>query len=531
VQQENQFLRSLFDEAPLPYQALDSEGRLLTVNRAWQEELLYERHEVLGRWFGDFVCSDQKALFRERFSQFVEEGRAQGVIWSLIRKDGSTVRVSFSGRIGRDEAGRFQRSYCMFFDLTKRSEAEAQLRQSEELRMVFMESAQDGFGLFDAEFRLIYINQSGARMFDATPEELIGRRMTDISPGTEHTERYAQFKSVLETGSSFSIDEYAPPPQFGDRRFSVHAFKVGENLGVILRNVTTARLSEQRLQESETRWRTLVEESPDHVILLGTDLKIQYINKPLPGYTAEQMIGDYICHYSEASRQESIQNILEEVVASGEATTYGIEHKGSQGERIYFESRAVSRIVDGETVGLIITVRDISQRMLDQTRIGRLLMRQTAMAELSVEFGNAKTMVDIFRTAYQHISDLMDADIFIVTRYEAAESLIYTEYAWERGLEQNTESFLPVPLDPEGRGIQSEVIRAGSPVIFSDYREAFSAKGTLYQTSPDGQKLIKMNTNEAIADLARSALLVPMKIRGEVIGIMQAQSDRLDAFQ
>lgn len=531
MQQENQFLRLLFDESPLPYHLLDSEGRLLTVNRAWQEELLYEKHEVLGRWFGDFVCSEQKTQFRERFAQFVDEGQAQGVVWSLIRKDGSTVRVSFSGRVGRDEAGRLQRAYCMFFDLTKRSEAEEQHRESEALRLAFMDQAEEGFGLFDQDLRLLYINQSGARAFNAVPEDLVGRSMIDISPGTENTERYAQFKSVLATGKPMSIDAYAPPAELGDRRFAVNAFKVAGKLGIILRDVTKAKLSEQRLRESEERWRALTEESPDHVILLDRDLRVEYVNTPLPGCTTEQMIGDYICHHSGDAQQPSTRQILEHVLASGEAATYGTEHTGQCEETIYFESRAVPRVVDGETTGLIVSVRDISQRMLDQTRIARLLKRQTAMAELSVDLGGAKTLDDIYRTAYQRISDLMDADVFVITRYEASEALIHTEYARVNGVEQTVDLLLPVPLDSAGKGMQSEVIRAGSPAIHSDYRKAFSATGTMYKTSPDGQRLMRVDRDEAIADLPRSAMLVPMKAQGKVIGVMQVQSNTLNAYQ
>lgn len=530
VQQETQFYRSLFDEAPLPYQSLDSEGRLLTVNRAWQEELLFDKHEVLGRWFGDFVCSDQKAVFRERFAQFVEEGRAQGVMWSLIRKDGSTVSVSFSGRIERDEAGRLRRANCIFFDLAKRSEEEEQLRESEELRMAFMESAGEGFGIFNADLRLIYINQVGAALFDATPENLTGRLMTDISPGTVQTERYAQFRRVLETGEPFSIDEYTPPAQLRDRRFAVSAFKVGEDLGIILRDVTHAKLSEQRLHESEAKWRALTEESPDHVILLSRDLRIEYVNTPLHGFTSEQMIGDYICQHSGDSDQQRIRDTLERVLSSGEAASYVTKYVAPDGETIWFESRAVARVVDGKTDGLTVSVRDISQRMVDQTRIAQLLKRQTAMAQLSIDFGGAETTLDVFRTSYQHISELMASDVYIVSRYSAAEASIYTEYAKNGGCELDTSGMPPIPLEPEGRGIQSKVIREGKPMIVPDYHEAMSTMGTRYKLSANGRDAERLSPAEAVVDLPRSALIVPMKIRGEVFGIVQVQSNALEAY-
>ncbi len=190
MQRESQFFRSLFDDAPFPSHSLDSEGRILAVNKAWQEELGYERHEILGRWFGDFICSDQRETFRERFARFVSEGRVSGTVWQLLRKDGTSLDVSFSGRVAQDENSRFLRTQCMFFDLSKRSEAEEQLRESEELRMAFMESAEEGFALLDSQLQLIYINQAAVRMFNTSAGELIGRTMAEIYPDVGQTDRY-----------------------------------------------------------------------------------------------------------------------------------------------------------------------------------------------------------------------------------------------------------------------------------------------------------------------------------------------------
>ena len=80
----------LFDQAPLGYQSLDEEGRILEVNQTWLDLMGYPREEVLGRWFGAFLQPDHQDLFRERFSRFKAEGVATGVEWEIIRKDAPT---------------------------------------------------------------------------------------------------------------------------------------------------------------------------------------------------------------------------------------------------------------------------------------------------------------------------------------------------------------------------------------------------------------------------------------------------------
>jgi len=529
VQQESQFFRALFDEAPLPYQSLDSEGRLLTVNRAWQDELGYEKHEVLGWWFGDFVCADQKPLFRERFRQFVEEGRVQGVVWQLLRKDGSSLHVSFSGRITRDENGRFLRSQCMFFDLSKRSEAEEQLRQSEELRMAFMESAEEGFALFDSQLRMIYTNQAGARMLGTTPEELIGRTIDEISPDTEQTDRFTEYQRVLETGESFSIDAFISPTQSEERRFAMRAFKVGDNLGVVLRDVTEAKLSEQQLHESEARWRAMAEGSPDHVMLLDRDLVIEYANYASLGLTVDQLIGTPLIEYVDQQQRESVRQTLQTVLDSGDPVIYETEYFDPEGGKLSYESHAVSRVVNGEVVGLIVSARDITRQQVDAERIEGLLKRQTAMAALAMEFGRASNLLDVYRTTCGHVSDLMNVDSLIVSRYALAEQMIRASYSFADGEEQDVHGLPPLPLEAPGKGMQSQVIRSGKPLIVDDFHRAMANTQAHYRIArPD--KAEHEIENEG-SRLPNSALIVPMKVGDDVIGVIQVQSHQLDAYQ
>ena len=531
VQQESQYFRALFDEAPLPYQSLDSEGRLLNVNRAWQDELGYEKHEVLGWWFGDFVCSDQKSLFRERYRQFAEEESVQGVVLQLLRKDGSLLHVSFSGRIARDKDGRFLRSQCMFFDLSKRSEAEEQLRQSEELRMAFMELADEGFALFDAQLCLIYANQESARMLRAAPEELIGKTMLEISPETEQTDRYAEYQRVLETGESFSIDDSTQLERFGNRRFAIHAFKVSDNLGIILRDVTEAKLSERQLLESEARWRALTEGTPDHVMILSLDLKIEHANSPLLGLNADRLVGTYVCSHTAESRRAEVRQILETVIETGTLAAYDTIFVDSNGMEAHYESRAVPRRVDGESVGLIVSSRDITQRKADAERIDRLLKRQTAMADLAMDFGRASNLLDVHRTVYIQVKALMDADTFIISRLDAAQKLLYASFVVFDGDEQNTGTLPPLELEASGKGTQSQVIRTGEPLIIEDYHAVMAETETRYRIPWEAHAVEKLGRGDGVGELPRSSLLVPMRIRDEVIGVMQVQSCQLDSYK
>ena len=54
----------MVENAPISYQSLDSETRFLYVNKAWLKTLGYERDEVIGHRFGEFMTPESKEMIK-----------------------------------------------------------------------------------------------------------------------------------------------------------------------------------------------------------------------------------------------------------------------------------------------------------------------------------------------------------------------------------------------------------------------------------------------------------------------------------
>jgi len=59
----------------------------------------------------------------------------------------------------------------------------------------------------------------------------------------------------------------------------------------VAHDITRQKETENRLRESEARWRSLFENLPDFVIMVDTEATIQYANHPTPGGTVEDLVG------------------------------------------------------------------------------------------------------------------------------------------------------------------------------------------------------------------------------------------------
>jgi PAS domain S-box-containing protein len=135
--------RLMFLNAPMPYQSLDEQGDFLEVNQTFLDVLGYRREEIIGKNFGDFLHPDWIEHFKDNFPKFKAVGEVLGVQFEMVKKDGSSVLVYFNGKIQRDEQGRFQRTHCIFQDLTDLKRVESELKTAlKDLRKSFRTTIQ-----------------------------------------------------------------------------------------------------------------------------------------------------------------------------------------------------------------------------------------------------------------------------------------------------------------------------------------------------------------------------------------------------
>lgn len=123
------YYHGLFDRAPLPYQSLDEDGKLIEVNQAWLNMMGCTKEAALGHYFGDFMKPKSLPVFEITFATSIQQGFISSPIYEIIRKDnGKRVLVVVNGQIDHDPDGKFVRTQCILTDVTAREQAEAEIQ-------------------------------------------------------------------------------------------------------------------------------------------------------------------------------------------------------------------------------------------------------------------------------------------------------------------------------------------------------------------------------------------------------------------
>ncbi len=113
LRESEERFRLLFEHAPVAFHALDADGHVVQVNRAWQELFGYTQEEIAGRWLGEILAPGSLDRFIANFTQFKRTPVTDSVTVDVVCKDGTLMTATFKGSIAVDERGRFAMTQCV----------------------------------------------------------------------------------------------------------------------------------------------------------------------------------------------------------------------------------------------------------------------------------------------------------------------------------------------------------------------------------------------------------------------------------
>jgi len=117
-----------------------------------------------------------------------------------------------------------------------------------ELREAFFEQVGEVLVIFDKDLKFVDVNQNFLKTINLKREEIIGKHITQLSPGIEDTPRYQLYLKVIRTGEPIFLDETRTHPSLGNFVSRINVFKVGEGIGMAIQNITDLKEAVDELE-------------------------------------------------------------------------------------------------------------------------------------------------------------------------------------------------------------------------------------------------------------------------------------------
>jgi PAS domain S-box-containing protein len=290
---EQRQMKKLLEESEGRYRALvewspesisvQREGKIIYANPATVRMLgAKSEQDLVGKSSLEMVHPDFRELAGQRLKSS-EQGHKVPMIEMTLRKlDGTAIEVEVQG-ISIMYDGK-PAHYGSMRDITERKRLERELS----LAQFSVEHASDAVFWVDPHGRFVYANQASCRSLGYSREEFLSLSVSDIDPLVPQ-EAYELIWEEIKTRGSITFETQNRTKQ--GRIFPVEVtanylqFDGGDYNFSFVRDITERKRLEATLQESEEKFRTMVNSIPQLAWIARSDGYVSWFNQRWYEYT------------------------------------------------------------------------------------------------------------------------------------------------------------------------------------------------------------------------------------------------------
>jgi PAS domain S-box-containing protein len=130
-------------------------------------------------------------------------------------------------------------------------------------------------------------------------------------------------------------------------------------LGVAL-DVTKRATSERKRLKAEEQWRTVVQNVPDFILVVGREGQIHFLNHVQEGYDQQQVLQTTIYDYQPAESHEKVRDAMRRVFEHGESVSYEVVGRGKPDEWRTYACRLIPMDVSGDAPHALMIATDVT---------------------------------------------------------------------------------------------------------------------------------------------------------------------------
>jgi PAS domain S-box-containing protein len=413
--ESNALLTAIIDTAPMRVFWKDLDLRYLGCNPAFASDAgKAGPADLVGRNDYDMAWAEQADLYRADDRKIIDSGIARIAYEEpQTTPEGRSIWLRTSKVPLRDKDGRVIGVLGLYDDITNARNAEAALREREEIFSAIVNRAAEGILLVDAEtLEFTEFNDAACEGLGYTRDEFARLTLSDVQGDmtAEETREKVRVAAATPDGLRFTNRHRHKDGSLRERRISNRPVSVGERtyLAHVWHDITLEMQAERALAEAgmflrETQaiarvggWKA----NPQTDMLLWTEEVFRMTGHPPdqpPAGLAEGL------RYYAPEYLSELQRLLGEAWEHGTPFSIETELISATGRRFWVELRCVGRI-DGEDGGTFLTgtIQDISERK--QTEAA-LRDREAIMSAIVGQAGDAIELTDLETFRFVEFND------------------------------------------------------------------------------------------------------------------------------
>jgi PAS domain S-box-containing protein len=421
----------------------------------------------------------------------------------------------------KDTAGKFDRVVLMHENITGRKQAEAALRESEQKYRVLVDNAFEGIVIINLEGNILFANNSILKTFEyENIDGILGQNIFNYIAPEYIAQTIEDFTKVIQ-GNVTEVAQSCGITSKGKRIWMESIGKIIDYEGtkadmISIRDITAKKEFEEKLRESELKYRLIAENTSDGILIIGADTKIRYVSpsylKLLGTSEAEELTKNsddiYLLVHPD-DRDVVFAEIFKAIELKKTGLIYTFRVKNKAGHYIWREDHA-RFIYDekGNHLETYIICRDITERKQAVVKLqeseARSHRQREALAKLAVDESLLK--IDLnegFDKITRILSETIEVDIAGIWLFSEDEKNLDCIALFEDGATKN----------PAGHTLVIETL----PVYFN----AIRTESRIYASDvQNDHRTIELKESYLIPKGITSMLDAGILIKGKLAGVV-----------
>ncbi|MBT4511901.1 MAG: PAS domain S-box protein, partial [Chloroflexi bacterium] len=450
--------RSMAETAIEGIYQVDAAGDFIFVNDAYAKILGYSPNELLGKHH-HIIIPDESIEDAVEITTATTSGQPHKGEFALKHRLGHLVPAYFS-MVALECSGQEPGFTGIIHDITERKQAETALQDSEERYRSMAETAIEGIYQVDAAGDFIFVNDAYAKILGYSPNELLGKHHHIIIPD-ENIEDAIEITTATTSGQP-QKGEFALKHRLGHlvpAYFSMIALECsGQEPGFagIIHDITERKQAEQSLRESEERFRGVIENSSDAILLLDENGTVRYESPAyelMLGYTAKDGTSGGLyepvhpddLHIAEAGFAEMAAN------PAGKTSRCELRFQHKGGTWLTLHIVANNLLGNPAVQGYVIHIRNITERKKAEEALRYRVQFENLISTLSTNFINLdpEEVDSEINRALKTIGEFASVDRSYVSLFDRDPSnMSITHECCAEGIEPQIQDLQGISIEP-----------------------------------------------------------------------------------
>jgi PAS domain S-box-containing protein len=430
--------QQFMEHSPFAAFIKDDQGKLVYVNRKFEQGFGHKSAEVLGKPAFDWFPPETVRKLAESDQAVITSGQAAEVVEPLPQADGRIREWLLMKFPIKSESGRTLLG-GVGMDVTDRRGSERQLQQSESQFRDLFDDAPVAYHELDLKNRITRVNKTELTLLGYTAEEMVGRLVWDFIVEDRHEAEHGHADSAIDAYQrTFRRKDGKTIPVLMRHKLIKDASGLICGMRSTLQDISALKRKEEQLLEAEEKYRSIFENAVEGIFQSTGEGAYINANPALAQIYGYDSPDDLMCSvtnvgrqlYVDPQRRSAFVAVMNE---KGFVTDFQSEVRRKDGSRIWISERARAvRDKDGKLLYYEGSVQDVTARREADAAITEARDAALESARLKTEF--LANMSHEIRTPMNGVIGmtglLLDTDLqpkqreFAETITSSAESLV-----------------------------------------------------------------------------------------------------------